>query len=257
MLRKQQVELVDDFVQGKGDQRGAQDGVSSCHQMIMGGGKTAVISPLLVLLLADGNRLVVQCVPGALLQQTRDKMREIFNVVAVKGVYTFDFDRGSTAQHMDALGAKLVKARDTKAVVVSSPTSIKAFLLSLLECYHELSAAHLMASNAGGGWFSQTAGAAFSAVSQIGSAALQAVGVGDAGENEEALLRAQVGRCLKVYGVLQGAALLVDEVDLVLHPLKVCECRLGYVAQAFCYLAYPIDIPSMMSPKFPAHLNLL
>lgn len=40
-----------------------------------GGGKTAVISPLLVLLLANGKQLVVQCVPGALLQQTRDKMR--------------------------------------------------------------------------------------------------------------------------------------------------------------------------------------
>ena len=32
-----------------------------------------------------GARLVVQCVPGALLQQTRDKMREIFSTVAVKG----------------------------------------------------------------------------------------------------------------------------------------------------------------------------
>ena len=47
---------------------------------------------MLVLLLANGKQLVVQCVPGALLQQTRDKMREIFNTVAVKAVCPFPFE---------------------------------------------------------------------------------------------------------------------------------------------------------------------
>lgn len=43
-------------------------GSSHCEQMIMGGGKTTVVGPLLALLLADGASLVIQVVPAALLE---------------------------------------------------------------------------------------------------------------------------------------------------------------------------------------------
>jgi hypothetical protein len=51
ILRKCQVEIVKDFV------KSALDGQSSCRQMIMGAGKTTVVSPLVVLFLADGTSL--------------------------------------------------------------------------------------------------------------------------------------------------------------------------------------------------------
>ncbi len=38
-------------------------------QMLMGGGKTTVVGPLLALMLADGERLVVQTMPPALVRQ--------------------------------------------------------------------------------------------------------------------------------------------------------------------------------------------
>ena len=66
----------------------AKGGGSSCEQMIMGGGKTTVIGPLLALLLADGQSLVVQCVPLALLEMSRNVMRERFSAVVRKPVYT-------------------------------------------------------------------------------------------------------------------------------------------------------------------------
>eukprot|EP00962_Isochrysis_galbana_P053094 scaffold24532_cov67-Isochrysis_galbana.AAC.1 len=55
----------------------------------MGGGKTTVITPLLALFLADGRRLVVQCVPAALLDMSRAVMRAAFASVTRKAVYTF------------------------------------------------------------------------------------------------------------------------------------------------------------------------
>mgnify|MGYP002825100334 len=39
---------------------GARAGRSLCHQMLMGEGKTTVISPLLALLLADGSQLLME-----------------------------------------------------------------------------------------------------------------------------------------------------------------------------------------------------
>ncbi|KAJ1631739.1 hypothetical protein T492DRAFT_869526 [Pavlovales sp. CCMP2436] len=39
-------------------------------QMLMGGGKTTVISPILSLMLGDGKALVIQMMPPALLEQT-------------------------------------------------------------------------------------------------------------------------------------------------------------------------------------------
>jgi hypothetical protein len=50
----QQVELVRQIMGSLGQ------GESVCHQMIMGAGKTTVVGPLLALLLADGNTLVMQ-----------------------------------------------------------------------------------------------------------------------------------------------------------------------------------------------------
>ncbi|KNC74083.1 hypothetical protein SARC_13358, partial [Sphaeroforma arctica JP610] len=43
---------------------GVRNKTSTCHQMIMGAGKTTIISPLLCLMLADGKHLVTQASAG-------------------------------------------------------------------------------------------------------------------------------------------------------------------------------------------------
>ena len=53
-LKRAQVDLVQEFVGA------AAAGRSTVRQMLMGGGKTACISPLLVMFLADGRSLTVQ-----------------------------------------------------------------------------------------------------------------------------------------------------------------------------------------------------
>lgn len=53
-VRVSQVDLIGRFMSK------ATSGLSMCHQMIMGAGKTTVVAPTLGLLLADGTRLVME-----------------------------------------------------------------------------------------------------------------------------------------------------------------------------------------------------
>ena len=72
-----------------------------CHQMLMGEGKTTVVSPLLALVLADGTQLVMQVVPAPLLRFTLQVMRSVFRIGPLrKPVCTFQFDRRTEVSEM-------------------------------------------------------------------------------------------------------------------------------------------------------------
>ena len=72
----------------------------SCRglQMIMGAGKTSVISPLLALMLADGRSLVLQVCPRPLLPQTLRVMRRVFSSILRKRLFALRFDRSAAAR---------------------------------------------------------------------------------------------------------------------------------------------------------------
>ena len=141
MLRKSQVTLVNKFLHA------LNNNTSMCHQMIMGAGKTTVVAPLLAMILvsvmkpcasflccllsghayfmptplqADGKSLVTQVVPHALLDFSRGVMREKFAAVVRKPVFTFSFTRGTPISR--DLYMKLCKARDSKAIICTSPS---------------------------------------------------------------------------------------------------------------------------------------
>merc|ERR1719183_1732229 len=87
LLRDRQFAMVRDL------KNRALKGESSCQQMIMGAGKTTVVGPLLVLCLADGATAVLQTMPSALLEMTRNVLREVFAYPLPKQVFTLQFDR--------------------------------------------------------------------------------------------------------------------------------------------------------------------
>lgn len=131
MLRGPQISLVEQFMEAVQDPEKA----AAVHQLIMGSGKTTVVAPLLALMLADGNSLVLQAVPPSLLEFTRSIMRERFSSPIIrKPVFTFAFDRFHTVD--EKLLRKLVTARDNKAIVVTTPAAIKAFILKFIELLH-------------------------------------------------------------------------------------------------------------------------
>ena len=131
VLRAQQVALLSKLAAH------ATSGHSVCHQMLMGEGKTTVISPLLALLLADGRQLVFQVVPAPLFRFTLQVMGSVFRIGPLrKPVCTFHFDRRSEVSDLLLISARI--AIEERAVMVSTPAAVKAFMLKLIELLHLL-----------------------------------------------------------------------------------------------------------------------
>lgn len=204
MLRKSQVILVNKFMDA------LRNNHSMCHQMIMGAGKTTVVTPLLALMLADGKSLVTQVVPHALLDFSRGVMREKFAAVVRKPIFTFTFNRG-TAITRD-LYLKLCKARDSKAVICATPTSVKSFMLKFVEMIKVLeeqkfgSARRKATNNGIFGAFS------LSAIARRFRDQVELV--------ESNVEPQEVYYCAEILKLFRTGVLLLDEVDLLLHPLK-------------------------------------
>ena len=95
--------------------------------MIMGAGKTTVVAPLLALMLADGEKLVLSVVPKALLEMSRKLMRETFASIMPKRIYTLKYDR--SAGYQPAMCRALENAARNRGIVVATPTTVKSVML--------------------------------------------------------------------------------------------------------------------------------
>ncbi|KAL1524752.1 hypothetical protein AB1Y20_019635 [Prymnesium parvum] len=109
----------------------AQCGGSIVKQMIMGAGKTSVVSPLICLMLAQGDSLVLQCVPPALLPMTFNVLRTTFSSAIQERVYTFHCERSTAGKR--SLQAKLLSAKENRSVVITTPPAIKSLMLKFVE----------------------------------------------------------------------------------------------------------------------------
>ena len=134
---------------------------------------------MLCLLLADGDALITMVVPSALVEFSRGVLRRTFSSIVRKRVYTLAFDRN------DDLGprieAKLRGARDSGAVVIATPASVRSLMLKFVEMLS------LEADPNAPVW-------------------RRSKRAGSAGVN---ILR-----------MFREGVVLMDEVDVVLHPLK-------------------------------------
>ena len=131
-------------------------------------------------------------------------MREKFAAVVRKPVFTFSFSRGSPITR--DLYMKLCKARDSKAVICATPTSVKSFMLKFVEMMR-----HLERSKFGGP--PPPSGGMF--LSRIAQRFRQQSVVTELTVNPE-----DVFYCTEILKLFKEGVLLLDEVDLLLHPLK-------------------------------------
>ena len=125
VLRGSQVDIIREFVTAV---RGGQPLVK---QMLMGGGKTTVVGPLLALILGDGETLVVQTMPPALMEQSIATLRATFSLIIRKRVYTMTVDRSSPIDWR--LVDKLATALRHRGVVCCTPQTLKSLQLKLVE----------------------------------------------------------------------------------------------------------------------------
>lgn len=173
LLRKSQVEIVNEYLEN------LRNGVSTVKQMLMGAGKTTIVCPLLALMLGDGDTLVVQVVPPALLELSRAVMRSTFSSIMHKRIFTLSFDRSTAAE--PTIFKKLVSSKVTRGVVISTPTTIKSMMLKFIEWIYILNDPTSPRST-----------------------------------QMETDCR-ELGRVLKLF---REGVLIMDEVDLILHPMK-------------------------------------
>ena len=196
MLRERQVEMVESFVTS------CHQGDSRVQQMIMGAGKTTVVGPLLALILADGQALVTQVMPTALLEQSRNVLRSRFSAILCKRVYTLSFDRGceDDVELVAKLYAKLDSARRTRSVVCAPPEAVKSLMLKFVEQLHSLEQVDLTLLEPTGSLRTNK----------------EIVRLRDTmtarSEMSDALVR--------IYHMWKQGVLIMDEVDVLLHPLR-------------------------------------
>lgn len=91
------------------------------------------------------------------------------------------------------LHLKLLAARDSKAVVVTTPIAVKAFILKFVELLHILDK---LATDPKG------------------------LPTTNTNRTDATSLRRQVEICIETMKLFHKGVLLMDEVDLILHPLK-------------------------------------
>lgn len=226
LLRRRQVEMTLWFMNE------LRAGRSRVQQMIMGQGKTSIVAPLLTLMLADGRQLVTQVMPTALVEQTRAVLRRCFGVVMVKHVFTLQFDRtcvdeGSTGSwEVESLLTKLQSAVTDRAVVVAAPESLKSLFLKYIEQLHLLE--------------SIVPYAPLSQDPREIALASQA--------EERAKTRARIADAIApILSLWRDGVLLMDEVDVLLHPLR-------------SELNFPIgekDAIDMSGPRWALPIHLL
>ena len=179
----------------------------------MGAGKTTVVGPLLAMLLANSSTLMVEVVPPALLDFSAGVLRERFSAAIRKPVFTFTFDRYSKVTSQ--LLSKLKTARNLRAIVVSSPSSIKSFMLKFIEICHNLSRQKNLIIEKK----EKRSAARFSIRALLGFS--------DGNESSKEMTevevieaRQQIIICDKILEIFESSIEMMDEVDVILHPLK-------------------------------------
>ena len=196
LLRKRQVEMVDSFVSS------ARAGSSHVQQMIMGAGKTTVVGPLLALILADGDSLVVQVMPTALLEQSRNILRSCFCAIVIKHIYTLQFDRSveDSSELVASLFSKLNSAKLQRSIVCAAPETIKSLMLKFVEQIH--------------------------AIEQFDTTILTP-GESSRSNREVIRIRDQMmarsdmaDAIVWIFDLWRSGVLIMDEVDVLLHPLR-------------------------------------
>lgn len=138
-----------------------------------------MIAPLLALLLADGQTLVMLTMPPSLLEQQKAVMRATFSSIMRKRSFTLLFDRSSEITWSTV--EKLQSAATNCGVVLCTAQTIKSLQLKLIEKMYVLSNATARHSPA---------------------------------------MELDVCALANVMRLFCSGCLVMDEVDLLLHPLR-------------------------------------
>ncbi|KNC75779.1 hypothetical protein SARC_11702, partial [Sphaeroforma arctica JP610] len=143
---------------------------------------------------------------------SRSVLREKFSAVVRKAVYTFEFDRFQKGS-LYGVYRKLMKARETKGVIIATDTAVKAFQLKFVEVVHNLDRLQTAVRDSSDSRVRQFAEMFMDPLGDRKSAA-KTLSV------EGPKLHEQADLAVRTLEIFRQGTVIVDEVDLILHPLK-------------------------------------
>ena len=183
----------------------------SCESVSQGGGKSAVVAPLLSLLLADGKTLIVLVVPDNLLDMSATVTRAAFGPTIPTPVINFAFERSGSddmQKQLRSIVRKLTFTRANAGVTCTTPGAVKSLFLTYIDRLHveERACKLLLLPKAMLLKKANLTASQLDNIDRIGNVMKMRAG--------EAQL------CRDILLILKDGVALVDEVDMVLHPLR-------------------------------------
>jgi hypothetical protein len=143
-------------------------------------------------------------------------LRERYSAVIRKPVFTFSFDRYSHITPQ--LLSKVLTARNLRAVVVASPSSVKAFMLKFIEIIHNLNRQKNLTVESVETSAPKKRKSLLRRIFSSKPSENSTTGLMSPAEISFAKSQAMLGE--KIFEVMRGSVEIMDEVDIILHPLK-------------------------------------
>jgi hypothetical protein len=161
---------------------------------------------------------MLQVVPPALLDFSAGVLREKFGSAVRKPVFTFSFDRYRKVTPQ--LLMKLQTARNLRAVVVASPTSVKSFMLKFIEICHNLNRQQYILEEMKIAKHKVKEKRFKSMAHFFGSVRKSSASEGLLTNDEINSLKEQTLISEEIFSIFNKSVEIMDEVDILLHPLK-------------------------------------
>ncbi len=132
LLHNRQVSALKELLASAEDDRGFNEVV---EKIIMGGGKSKVILPILAEVKARGNNLVIVEVPQALLETNYEDLNRTSQRLYGKRAYRFDFNRNSNAspQRLEQIYKMFVEVMTNKNYLVTTGEAMQSLELKYIE----------------------------------------------------------------------------------------------------------------------------
>ena len=131
-IRGKQITMIQNILDGKlnGEER------EFIAQLIMGGGKSKVILPILALLMANGEDLSLLIIPKALIDTQKQYMTDISGGLFDQEANSFHFDADTpfTLQYLQDLHDRMVRIIHNREYLITTPETIEALELKWVEC---------------------------------------------------------------------------------------------------------------------------
>ena len=130
LLRPEQIKNLD-LLQIRNGKINDRQNLGSALEMIMGGGKTTVLLPLLGILNADGDTLSIGVIPNALLPSMSTMLAERLGTSFKKTIEVVSIDRETPID--EAFLARLQSIRKGKKVILMTDSSLQSLFLNFIE----------------------------------------------------------------------------------------------------------------------------